>query len=175
MSASGPANSPFPSDRGPNSCGTTSAVAEGMRKLAFHLLIALVAVGGVAAVADALVVTDEERLETFAEDLSGDILPERIDAALGYFDPDRQPVEVVTDGQRLFFAEGEGADLAAEVRAVLAPHGQQEATLLQRAIELRDDDARVALRLRTSEDVVDATFDLRKHGERWFVRRVRVR
>lgn len=146
-----------------------------MRKLVLNLVIALVTIAGVAAVADALVVTDEERLEAFAEDLSGDITPERIDTALGYFDPDRQPVEVAAADRRRRFTEGEGADLAAEVRSVLATYAQEEATLLQRAIELHGDEARVAMRLRTPEGIVDATFDLRKHGERWFVRRARVR
>lgn len=147
-----------------------------MRKLAFHLVLVSLAVGGVAAAADALVVTDRERLETFAEDVSGELTPERIDRALAYFDPDRQPVEVITPERRERFDEGEGAELAAQVRQALAPYGAREATLLQRAIEERGaDDARVALRLRTPEGVVDATFDLRKHGERWFVRRARLR
>ncbi|MEM9074160.1 MAG: hypothetical protein AAGE52_37050 [Myxococcota bacterium] len=146
-----------------------------MRKLIVYGAVAIVAIGGVAAVADALVVTDEERLESFADSFAGEVSTRRIDHALGYFDPDREAVSVSSYDDQWEFASGEGADLATEVRAILRDFQGEDVDMLQRSITHDDQDARVALRLRNSEGVFDATFDLRKHGERWLVRRARVR
>lgn len=145
-----------------------------MPKLAVHGLIVVSLVAGAAAVADALVVTDRERLEAFAESLSGTIDTDLVDGALGYFDVEHEAVLVTTPDGDEEFVEGEGAALASVARDALRAYQGHTIEEVQRAIEIEGDEARVALRLRTPEGMVNATFDLAKHGERWFVHRVRL-
>lgn len=145
-----------------------------MGKLAVHGCVVLGLVAGAAAVADALVVTDHERLEAFADSLSGTIDTELMDGALGYFDVDYEPVLVTTPDGDEEFGEGEGAQLASVARDALAAYRGHSIEEVQRNIELEDESARVAVRLRTPEGMVNATFDLAKHEGRWFVHRVRL-
>lgn len=145
-----------------------------MQKLFVHGLVVVSLLAGAAAVADALVVTDRERLDAFADALSGTIDTDLIDGAMGYFDVEREPVLVTTpDGDEEFVA-GDGAALASTARDALRAYHGRSIEEVQRSVELHDDEARVAVRLRTPEGMVNATFDLAKHGERWFVHRIRL-
>lgn len=145
-----------------------------MRKLVLNGLIVVSLVAGVAAVADALVVTDRERLDAFADALSGTIDTDLIDGALAYFDVEHETVLVTTPDGDEEFVDGEGAQLASIARDALRAYRGHSIEEVQRSVELNGEEARVAVRLRTPEGMVNATFDLAKHGERWFVHRVRL-
>lgn len=143
-----------------------------MRKLWFYLLVAALSVGGVAVMADALVVTDREQLEAFVDTLSGEIAAERIDAALRYTDPAQQPVELRSGRYRQSF--NDPYELATEARDSLSPLLGDDVELLQDSIELEDTHASIALRLGAATGVYDVEFRLAKHGDTWLVSRVRV-
>ncbi len=137
-------------------------------------VLALIAIASVAAVADALVLTDEERLESFAELFDGQVEQGRIDEALSYIDTERQPVTAHVLGQRLEFDAGEDADIDAMVRRELRDIIGAEVSLRSHTVRVQQQRAQVAMRLQGSGELVDLTFDLEKYGDRFFVRQVRV-
>lgn len=145
-----------------------------LRRFATYAFLATACIGAIAAAADALVLTDEERLEAFTDTLDGDVTPDRIDEALDFADPDREPVEIIAGRQREFFGDGSGADLAERAREELAPLTGSEVDLVQRSIHVHGDDALIAVRVRTRAGLIDARFDLSRHGDGWLIRRVRV-
>ena len=67
-----------------------------MSKLMIYGMALTVLLGGVGAVADALVVTEREELEQFAESVTGEVSGHRIDAALRYASPASEAVEVLS-------------------------------------------------------------------------------
>ncbi|HJK93376.1 MAG TPA: hypothetical protein RMH85_01660 [Polyangiaceae bacterium LLY-WYZ-15_(1-7)] len=146
-----------------------------MRKLAFYAVVGVLAVLGISVVADALVLTDEERLETFAEALAGDAEVDRIGRALRYVDTAREDVELTLGAERLRFGDGDDAEVATELRDALEELSGADTELVQKSVEIDGDEARVAVRLRSREGLVDAVFDLAKHGERWVVFAARIR
>ena len=137
-------------------------------------MIATFLVGSVAVVADALVVTDQERLESFVDAVTGEVATRRIDAALGYVDPARVPVEVMVGSDASFYDEGHEVDLAERTRDTLAPFAGDDVRLLQKAIEIEGDRALVALRISTREGTADVQFRMVRRGDGWLVSRVRV-
>jgi len=143
------------------------------RFLIQSVVVALL-VGSVAMVADALVVTDEERLEAFVDAVTGDVETRRIDAALSYVDPARVPVEVMVSDDSRLYEEGQEVDLAERARHTLGPYTGEEVRLLQKSIELDDDRALVALRLGTRHGTANVQFRLVRRGDGWLVSRVRV-
>jgi hypothetical protein len=144
-------------------------------KRSLLLLLAIgVVVGGLAAVADALVVTERERLEQLVDSLEGEVQDTTLDELLHFVETDREPIEVrSSDGTQVF--ESADAELARRTREALRPLRGSEIEIIQRTIELEDDEAHIALRARTRHGVVDANVDLAKHGERWLIWRARVR
>jgi hypothetical protein len=144
-------------------------------RIALYTVIVLVLFAGVATAADAMVITDEERLETFAEEMTAPGDGDRIGSALQFTDPNREPVDVVRGGRVARFDEGQEIELERALREALDGFGAADLETIQQAIELRGEDARVALRVRTGAGLEDAQFDLRRHGDRWLVRRVAIR
>ncbi len=145
-----------------------------LRRFTIYTFILVTAVAGIAMAVDALVLTDEERLEAFTDTLTGDVTDQRIDQALDFADPDREPVELIAGHTRSFYNDGQGAELAERAHHELAPLAGSEATLLQRTIHIDGDEALVAVRVRTREGVIDASFNLTRHGDGWLIRKVRV-
>lgn len=145
-----------------------------MRKILYYGLVVGAGLAGVAIVVDAVIVTDQEQLETFVDDVTGEVRTTRIDSALGWVDLSEEPVEVVAGSEPRMYRVGEEADLAEDAHAVLAPLEGENATLLQDAIEIDGDAARIALRLSTNDGVCDVQYLMRKRGEDWVVSRVRV-
>ena len=143
------------------------------RFLIQSVVVALL-VGSVAMVADALVVTDEERLGAFVDAVTGDVETRRIDAALSYVDPARVPVEVMISEDSRFYEEGQEVDLAERARSTLGPYTGEEVRLLQKSIELDGDRALVALRVGTRHGTANVQFRLVRRGDGWLVSRVRV-
>ncbi len=145
--------------------------SQGMSKIALYGVAFVGLIGGIAAVADALVVTEREQLESFADAVTGQVSSKRIDAALRYADPSMEPIDVMSlDGRWSFDAEN-AARLAAKVRTTLAPLEGTTVRVVQKSVQIENGNGRVALRLSTSEGLVNVTFSLRRHENRWLVRR----
>jgi len=139
------------------------------------LVTAAVLLAATVAFADVLVTTDEERLEDFAAVFDGTLDDRRLDEGLRYVDTDREEVEVILGRHPELFEAGETGDLRALVRDELGSFRGAELEVVQRTIELRGDEARVALRVRSGAYSLNATFDLAKHGDEWLVFRARLR
>lgn len=145
-----------------------------MSKIALYGAAFIALVGGVAAVADAMVVTEREQLEAFAEAVTGEVSGKRIDAGLRYADPTVEPIEVMSFEGRWSFDEDNAPSLAAKARSTLAPLEESTLRVVQESVHIDNDDGRVALRLHTKNGLVNVTFTLRRHDQRWLVRRVLV-
>jgi hypothetical protein len=130
---------------------------------------------GATAVADAWVVTDREQLEGVLDALTSERPGRRVDAFLAYVDPLREPVALRTDAGARDFGEGDEVELASEIRRALASIDRSSIDIVQRAVETREEDATVALRTRTANGMLDVRADLRRHGDRWLLRRLNVR
>lgn len=144
-----------------------------LRTLSLYAAVGIALLGATVAAADVLVTTDEELLAEFVEALGdGD---HRIDAALAYTDTGLEPVELTANGQSELYGEGDSVSLAERAHETLGALDGSDARLVQEHIEiLRDDAARIAVRVATSDGYLNVLFDLRQHGERWLVSRVRV-
>lgn len=145
-----------------------------MKRFILHGLAIGVVIGGLAAVADALVITDQERIEQLVDSLEGEVRDTTLDDALHFVETDREPVEVRSaEGTRWF--EDADADLARRAREALRPLRGSDIEVLQRTIEIEGAEAHLALRARTRYGVVDGNVDFVKHGERWLIQRARIR
>ncbi len=145
-----------------------------MKRFLLHAVAIAVVVGGLAAVADALVITDRERIEQLVDSLEGEVRDTTLDEALHFVETDREPVELRSSERDEYFEDAD-ADLAQRARAALRPLRGSEIEIIQHTIELEDDEAHLALRARTRYGVVDGNIDFVKHGERWLIYRARVR
>jgi hypothetical protein len=136
-----------------------------------------VALAAIIAACDALITTDAERLDEFVDAVTGEVSTGRIDHALRYADPGREPLEVVMVDDVEVYTEGDELALTERARDILAPFSGDDVRLVQEHVEIDESsgaDARVALRLGTRAGIVDVTFQLRRHGDEWLVHRVRV-
>lgn len=145
------------------------------RSTLIQLIVIATLVGGVVTVADALVVTEEERLDRFVDTLDSGRPEHRIAESLRWVDADRESVSIRIDGVDDHYGEGQDAELAATMRDALAPFASSRAEIVQRSISIEADEARIALRVRTLEGMTDAVFDLRRHDDRWLVSRIQTR
>lgn len=125
---------------------------------------------------DELIVTEEERLEEFANAVTGPVDAQRIDAAVAnWTDPSVQPVEVTAFGRSEVYDGSNAAELGPRARGALVSYGGERLRKLQQGIELVGEDrARVALRIVSGRGMVNAEFELRKHGDRWLVSEARI-
>lgn len=142
---------------------------------AFYLFSIGLVLLGVVFAADALVVTDTERLETFVEAMTGEVSDQRVEAGLHYLRPDVEPVQLRIGTQLETFEAGMQSELGQRIRDALATLQGAKVTLIQKAIELHGTQARVALRARlSSAEAFNLLFVLVRHGESWTVRSVRI-
>src|SRR5690606_33263286 len=143
-------------------------------RICLYVAVVATLVGGVVTVADAMVITDEERLETFVETLTskgGD----RVGHALRFTDPNREPVAVVSSGGPDRFADGQEVEPESAMRTALSAFSARELDTVQRAVDIRGEQAMVALRVRGDEGLTNAQFDFRRHDDGWLLQRVVVR
>ncbi len=145
-----------------------------MRRTGIHLLVILSLVVGAAAVTDAVVVTDRERMEEFVKAVTGRVSDARIDNALSYADPSKVTMELVHNGRRHRYSDQNAGDLKPDARKALATLAGSKLHLIQENISLDGERARIALRLRTNEGLANTVFDLRREDDRWLLRRVTV-
>jgi hypothetical protein len=143
-------------------------------RICLYLAVVATLVGGVVTVADAMVITDEERLETFVEALTSEG-GDRVGHALRFADPNREPVAVVSGRTPRHFADGQEVELETAMRDALPAFSARELDTIQRAVDIRGAVATVALRVRGDEGLSNAQFDFRRHEDGWLLQRVVVR
>lgn len=146
-----------------------------LRRLFLPFLVAFVLVSAVSAVADALVVTELERLGTLASVLTEEDPGRRVDELLRHVAPEREGVEITVAGHRREFGEGQEVDAADTLRAALDFAEQRDITPIQQTVNQDGASAVVALRLRASGEVHDVTLHLRHHDDRWLAHRIVIR
>lgn len=136
-------------------------------------LVATVAIGGVALAADALGESDQERIDELADAMVGTHADRRADAVLAWVDPTR--VEVTVQAGRSSERFGDlDADPGDAIRDALAPLASGSIEVVQRSVSVEGDRGRVALRVRSDGEIVDAQLGLRRDGQSWLVDEVRV-
>lgn len=141
-------------------------------RIAVYVVTALLAVFGVVFVADALVESDEERLEQLTSRLTAGAGEERLDAVASW--AGEESVAVVADRRRVWVDESEGEavlrraiDDAIPELAAGAPVVSSDATLTGRR-------ARITLRLREERaEPVDVTVELAVDEQRFSLLEVR--
>ncbi len=144
-------------------------------RIALYSFVVALGVGGVVTVADAMVITDEEKLQAFVDEVTRSGGVDRVGRALHFADPNREPVAVAVHGDVRRFEEGEEVELEGAMRRALDVFGAPDLVAIQEDVELRGEDARVAVRVRTEAGLTDAQFELRRHDDGWLLRRVAVR
>lgn len=137
--------------------------------------VLLTCIGSLAAVADALVVTEEERIEEFVDALSGEVSTDAVDDALAFVDTDRVPLTLRTERRRERFEEGDSADLAELARDALRPLQGTDTTLIQSDVRVEGEIAFAAVRVRTERGLVDANFEFEKASGRWLLSEAYIR
>ncbi|MCB9596291.1 MAG: hypothetical protein H6719_26450 [Sandaracinaceae bacterium] len=137
---------------------------------------AVVAIVAAWLVWDALVITDEERLEVFAEEVTGAVGPARVNGAIArWIDLDRQPFEVSAFGESLYYGPGEDAALAERAAAAVRELRGVNLRRMQTGITVEGDEARVSIRLLSRERGMGrAEWRLRRHGDDWLAEHLTV-
>jgi hypothetical protein len=128
------------------------------------ILLASVALAGVAFTADALVVTDEERVAQIGDALVSDG-PDAVLATL----PSEDDAALRVQGRRV---RGDAAD--AVLRA-LRPLEGPDRDRVQQSVDVRGDDATLALRVRADGALHDVTVGLARLGQGWVLEDLTVR
>jgi hypothetical protein len=142
------------------------------------LILGGVAIGALIAgymALDALMVTDEEKLEQFVEQTTGTLTDDKIQKALSWVDLTFQPLEASYHGQSWNYGPGDSERLEAAARGTLGPYSGMKLALLSRQINVQGSTARVEVELFTRRGRVSATYDFQKHEERWLLGRIAVR
>ena len=143
------------------------------RRSVAYVLGAIVAVAAVVIVVDLAIVTDEERLEPFLDAVTGNVTPERVDAALAFTNPSRQPVEVHAMGATQLYEDA--ATLRERAHEGLRPLQGESLRILGESMEVADDRATISVRFISSRaGMATATFDLRKRDDAWLLASVSV-
>lgn len=142
------------------------------RRVGLALAILAFAVGGWVAL-DALIVTDEERIEAFADAISGTVEPGHLDQVLrDWTDPPRQPLTVTALGRSEVYDQSER--LRADARRALRTYEGEDLTRLRQGLEIAEDEAHLTLEMLSGRGMIDLEVELRRHGERWLVSEVRI-
>jgi hypothetical protein len=148
--------------------------ATAMQKLAIPALLAAALAGGAALLTDALVLTDEERLDGFVDGLTRGGGEDRVASALSWSDPARVEVELVADGKVEVYGEGDEWALSDRAHEALAPLTTGDARVVSRDVEILGAEGRVAVRIETAGGPLDAQFRFARRGDGWLVTRLRV-
>jgi hypothetical protein len=136
--------------------------------------LALAVAGGIYAF-DAAIVTAEERIGRFANDVTGEVSRDRIRRALEWTEPSRQPVEVDVRGEGTVYDDENAGELSRDAKRALGRFSGTNLRALRESIEVQGDRADLSLKLLTDRGMVNVDYRLRRHGEQWLVSRVRVR
>jgi NAD(P)-dependent dehydrogenase (short-subunit alcohol dehydrogenase family) len=141
-----------------------------MKKPLLIVAAFVVALGAAAlSMADTLVVTDEERLERFVDELTSPSTDARLDVALNNADPSRVPVDLVAEDLAQRFADGDHEAFAETTRKAFAPLLGEKAELVEKSIAIDGDHALVAVRVATDGGLVNARFRFVRCEDGWLV------
>ena len=136
----------------------------------------IAAVVGALALYDALIESDEERVERLVEDVAGPVVPARVAAATArWVDLSRQPLGISALGESLRYGPGDEEAFEERRRRGLAPLSGDQLRVLTHGVEIDGDEARVTMRVlgdRLGMSSVEWT--LRRRGDDWLVSRLRV-
>jgi hypothetical protein len=146
-----------------------------LRRIILPVLVVFVLVSAVSAVADALVVTETERLGDLAGIFASEEPGRRVDELLRYVAPEREALEVTADGRHYVFADGQEVEAADTLRAALDFADRPAVESVQESVTLEADTPVVALRLRANGELHDLTLYLSRHDDRWLARRIVIR
>jgi hypothetical protein len=139
-------------------------------RIAVYVVAALVSIFGIVFVADALVESDEERLEDLVGALLGaspSARAERIASWAG-----DESVAIVADGRRTWIDPQEGRGAVRSAIAAALPELAQ-ADIVQHASTLTGRRGRITLRARNAEGPVDASIELAVEQDRFTLLEVR--
>lgn len=146
------------------------------RRLVHAAILLVIVVGGLVAY-DALVETDEERLERLSDAVSGTLSLERVRGArANWVDLDRQPLEVSALGESWLFREGEREALDDRARVSLGPVLGDRLRVLSSGVEIEGQSATVSMRVLADRGgLYQLAFDLEKVEGDWLIARLAVR
>jgi len=149
------------------------------RRLGLIALGVLAAAVAVALAVDALVTTDQERVEDIVHGLLGELTTDRIDGVCALLDPAQQPVEIETAGLTTLYDASQDPNardvLEARVRSALSSYRGVTIRALRQSVVVEGDEARVSLQLVSREGMAQIVASLRKRGDDWLVASAHVR
>lgn len=124
------------------------------------------------AVADAMVETDEERLDEVARVLTREHADDRIDGLLAWADPSREPVYLSAHRTRVRIDDP--ANLAAALHdALSALDHDGPVEIVQDDVSVRGETGVVSIGARVDDERVDVTLTLRREGQGWLISGIR--
>lgn len=146
-------------------------------RAAIYLTFGLLVLGGGTFVADALVETDEERLDSYAEELVKADRGAEADVVRGWAELSRSAVRVDgPSGPERFDRGRDQLALTEALEDALAPlSNAQRLEVVQRAIRVDGDRGTIALRVRADGRVEDLTIRFARSGQGWVLERLRRR
>ena len=144
-----------------------------MARIWIPSLAALLCICGVSVAADALVTTDQERLEGFAEAVGQGDGNGRLDAALAHADTGAVPVRVQIDGDSMELGADDGEALSEWLREAFEGL-EGDGVLKQDSVQVAEGRATVTTRVTAGEGEQTVIYTLVKPDARWLISRVRV-
>ncbi|MFW6067459.1 MAG: hypothetical protein ACOC97_03915 [Myxococcota bacterium] len=145
-----------------------------LQTLTLAAAVAAAIAGGVVLV-DALVTTDEERLERFVETVTSPVNAATLREGLAWVDPAVQPLEVEARGMGRLYDARNAESLEPDARRGLEPYMGDHPRALRESIQVEGDRGTVDLQLLTGRGMVEARFRFRRRGERWLLEKAEIR
>ncbi|MEM9189919.1 MAG: hypothetical protein AAGF12_12125 [Myxococcota bacterium] len=139
-----------------------------MRKF-IPALLAVVAILGIVAVADALIVTDSEKVSRFADEIIEAEPGERIDRIIARTEG-AESIELIVNRDRARYSRG----AASAIRRAFRPLGSDSVDVVQRTVNVEDQEALVAVRFEADGDYYNAEFHLSQVEGTWQLERLRI-
>lgn len=137
------------------------------------ILLVVFGVGGYLAW-DALVVTDEEKIEAFADAISGELNLDRIDTAMRYVRPEVQPLTVTSPWGESVYTDLPAVRAAAH-KALSRFYGER-LRITSEQIHVEEHAARLSVRVMTMRGFRDADFRFAKpDDDHWILTHITVR
>jgi len=122
---------------------------------------------------DALIVTDEERLERFVDELNGSIDREYVDRVLGYVDLAQTPLDLEVllpiESHTGLYDASRAAELEQMFRERMRPYYGDRVRTLQKRIEVEGNRAQVGFTVFGQSLQVRVELKMSRIGERWLV------
>jgi hypothetical protein len=124
---------------------------------------------------DILVVTDQERIEAFADTVTSEVNAENIELALAYVNPSVQPVLIEVRHQSLRYDKESPEEFAAMAHGRLRPYHGTKQHVMRKSVEVQETRATVATETFSRRGRVSVDWELKKRGDDWLVSRMAIR